>query len=64
MLAHVTVARYQDALPLHRQEKILQRIGVKASANFYTLINNTPDVVSPPGEKCALTPEYSERGLS
>jgi len=28
MLAHIAVAKYQDALPLARQEKILQRIGV------------------------------------
>jgi transposase len=28
LLAHITVSKYQDALPLHRQEKILQRIGV------------------------------------
>lgn len=28
LLAHITVAKYQDALPLYRQEQILQRIGV------------------------------------
>jgi transposase len=28
LLAHVTVSKYQDALPLYRQEAILQRIGV------------------------------------
>ncbi len=28
LLAHIAVSKYQDALPLHRQEKILQRIGV------------------------------------
>jgi transposase len=28
LLAHVTVAKYQDGLPLYRQEKILQRLGV------------------------------------
>ncbi|MEQ8693405.1 MAG: IS66 family transposase [Pseudomonadales bacterium] len=28
LLAHITVSKYQDALPLHRQETILQRIGV------------------------------------
>jgi len=28
LLAHVTVCKYQDALPLYRQEQILQRIGV------------------------------------
>jgi transposase len=28
LLAHIAVAKYQDALPLYRQEKILQRIGV------------------------------------
>ncbi len=28
LLAHITVAKYQDALPLYRQEHILQRIGV------------------------------------
>ena len=28
LLAHVTVSKYQDALPLYRQEQILQRIGV------------------------------------
>jgi len=28
LLAHVTISKYQDALPLYRQEKILQRIGV------------------------------------
>jgi len=29
LLAHVTVSKYQDALPLYRQEKILRRIGVE-----------------------------------
>ena len=28
LLAHVTVSKYQDALPLYRQEQILKRIGV------------------------------------
>ncbi|HAN69834.1 MAG TPA: IS66 family transposase [Halieaceae bacterium] len=28
LLAHITVSKYQDALPLYRQESILQRIGV------------------------------------
>jgi len=28
LLAHVVVSKYQDALPLYRQEQILQRIGV------------------------------------
>jgi len=28
LLAHITVSKYQDALPLHRQEAILGRIGV------------------------------------
>ena len=28
LLAHIAVCKYQDALPLHRQEVILQRIGV------------------------------------
>jgi len=28
LLAHIAVSKYQDALPLHRQETILQRIGV------------------------------------
>jgi len=28
LLAHITVAKYQDALPLYRQEAILSRIGV------------------------------------
>ena len=28
LLAHITVAKYQDALPLYRQEQILTRIGV------------------------------------
>ena len=28
LLAHITVAKYQDALPLYRQERILTRIGV------------------------------------
>jgi transposase len=28
LLAHVAVSKYQDALPLYRQEQILQRIGV------------------------------------
>jgi len=29
LLAHITVSKYQDALPLYRQEQILQRIGVE-----------------------------------
>jgi transposase len=29
LLAHVTVSKYQDALPLYRQETILRRIGVE-----------------------------------
>lgn len=28
LLAHVAISKYQDALPLYRQEQILQRIGV------------------------------------
>ena len=28
LLAHITISKYQDALPLYRQEQILQRIGV------------------------------------
>ena len=28
LLAHITVSKYQDALPLYRQEQILKRIGV------------------------------------
>ncbi len=28
LLAHITVSKYQDALPLYRQETILKRIGV------------------------------------
>ena len=31
LLAHITVSKYQDALPLYRQEQILQRIGVDIS---------------------------------
>jgi transposase len=31
LLAHIAVSKYQDALPLHRQETILQRIGVDLS---------------------------------
>ncbi|MFV0278881.1 MAG: IS66 family transposase zinc-finger binding domain-containing protein [Parahaliea sp.] len=29
LLAHITVSKYQDALPLYRQETILQRIGTE-----------------------------------
>ena len=29
LLAHIAVAKYQDALPLHRQEHILKRIGIE-----------------------------------
>ena len=29
LLAHITVSKYQDALPLYRQETILQRMGVE-----------------------------------
>jgi len=28
LLAHITISKYQDALPLYRQEQILQRIGI------------------------------------
>jgi transposase len=31
LLAHIAVSKYQDALPLYRQEAILQRIGVDLS---------------------------------
>jgi len=31
LLAHIAVAKYQDALPLHRQEAILQRAGIDLS---------------------------------
>ena len=31
LLAHIAVAKYQDALPLHRQENILQRAGIDLS---------------------------------
>jgi transposase len=55
LLAHVTVSKYQDALPLYRQEQILQRIGVdipratlanwmiKAGALIQPLINLLQD---------------------
>lgn len=33
LLAHIAVAKYQDALPLARQEKIFQRIGVDLPRN-------------------------------
>lgn len=29
LLAHIVVSKYQDALPLHRQERILARLGVE-----------------------------------
>ena len=29
LLAHVTVSKYQDGLPLYRQETILKRIGIE-----------------------------------
>lgn len=32
LLAHITVSKYQDALPLYRQETILQRIGINIPA--------------------------------
>lgn len=31
LLAHIAVAKFQDALPLHRQESILQRAGIDLS---------------------------------
>ena len=31
LLAHIAIAKYQDALPLHRQEAILQRAGIDLS---------------------------------
>jgi transposase len=31
LLAHIAIAKYQDALPLHRQESILQRAGIDLS---------------------------------
>lgn len=37
LLAHVVVAKYQDALPLYRQEQILKRTGVELGRN--TLAN-------------------------
>ncbi|WP_282073344.1 IS66 family transposase, partial [Janibacter hoylei] len=37
LLAHIAVAKYQDALPLARQEKIFRRIGVDLPRN--TLAN-------------------------
>lgn len=37
LLAHIAVAKYQDALPLHRQEQIFHRIGVDLPRN--TLAN-------------------------
>jgi transposase len=37
LLAHIAVAKYQDALPLYRQEQILRRIGVDLPRN--TLAN-------------------------
>ncbi|MEJ1335802.1 MAG: IS66 family transposase [Candidatus Sedimenticola sp. (ex Thyasira tokunagai)] len=33
LLAHVAVAKYQDALPLYRQEQILKRTGVELGRN-------------------------------
>lgn len=37
LLAHIAVAKYQDALPLHRQEAVLSRSGIKIPRN--TLAN-------------------------
>jgi len=37
LLAHVAISKYQDALPLYRQENILQRAGVELGRN--TLAN-------------------------
>lgn len=33
LLAHVAIAKYQDALPLHRQEKIFRRSGIELPRN-------------------------------
>jgi len=33
LLAHITTAKYQDALPLHRQEAIFRRLGIELPRN-------------------------------
>jgi transposase len=44
LLAHIAVSKYQDALPLYRQETILRRIGVKLPratlANWMVQVGN------------------------
>lgn len=37
LLAHVVVAKYQDALPLHRQERIFNRLGAEIPRNTLAL---------------------------
>ena len=37
MLAHIAIAKYQDALPLYRQEAILGRSGIDLPRNTLAL---------------------------
>lgn len=48
LLAHVAIAKYQDALPLYRQEQLFKRIGIEIPRN--TLANwmlKTGDLIQP-----------------
>ncbi len=53
LLAHITVSKYQDALPLYRQEQILQRIGVaipRATLANWTIKNQITLLYIQPGK--------------
>ncbi len=48
LLAHITVSKYQDALPLYRQETILRRIGVELPrATLANWMVRTGELVQP-----------------
>jgi transposase len=48
LLAHITVAKYQDALPLYRQETILQRLGVELPrATLASWMIRTGELIQP-----------------
>ena len=55
LLAHIAVSKYQDALPLYRQETILQRIGVDSHAGELDDPDWRPDPASDQPAARALT---------
>ena len=51
LLAHIVTAKYQDALPLYRQETIFQRMGVDIPrATFANWMIHCGQLIQPLGQ--------------